>query len=105
MRKLYAAIAAALFLGGFLYAFWRVGKSWPGVPPATDGIFHLKQVSSMSKSQPRRVMENAITGLPGSVDLMRLQCEELWRVSHLLLNGPGAVVHTFKADSFFRLRS
>ncbi len=41
---MYAAIAAALFLGGFLYAFWRVGKSWPGVPPATDGIFHLKQV-------------------------------------------------------------
>ena len=47
MRRLYAALAAALFLGGFLYAFWRVGKSWPGVPPATDGIFHLKQVTSL----------------------------------------------------------
>ena len=44
VRRLYAAIAAALFLGGFLYAFWKIGSAWPGVPPATDGIFHLKQV-------------------------------------------------------------
>ena len=41
---MYAALAAALFLAGFLYGFWRVGSSWPGVPPAADGIFHLKQV-------------------------------------------------------------
>jgi len=50
VRRLYAAIAAALFLAGFLYAFWRVGKSWPGVPPATDGIFHLKQVCTMQST-------------------------------------------------------
>ena len=41
---MYATLAAAMFLAGFLYGFWRVGSSWPGVPPAADGIFHLKQV-------------------------------------------------------------
>ena len=43
VKRVYAACAAALFLAAFLYVFWRVGKSWPGVPPAADGIFHLKQ--------------------------------------------------------------
>ena len=48
VRKVYAALAAAIFLAGFLYGFWRVGSSWPGVPPAADGIFHLKQVGHHS---------------------------------------------------------
>ena len=96
VRRLYAAIAAALFLGGSLYAFWRVGKSWPGVPPATDGIFHLKQASSPSKSKPRRVT-GASTGLPGSVEvLMPLSAERVWPVFDLLLTVPCAVVRTFR---------
>lgn len=43
-RRLHAAAGAAAFLGAFLYAFWRVGMHWPGVPPPDDGVFRLKQV-------------------------------------------------------------
>ena len=42
-RRLHAAAGAAAFLGAFLYAFWRVGMHWPGVPPPDDGVFRLKQ--------------------------------------------------------------
>lgn len=41
---MHAAAGAAAFLGAFLYAFWRVGMHWPGVPPPDDGVFRLKQV-------------------------------------------------------------
>jgi hypothetical protein len=50
VKRVYAACAAALFLAGFLYVFWRVGRSWPGVPPAADGIFHLKQAHLLPAS-------------------------------------------------------
>ena len=43
VRRGQAAAGAALFLAAFLYAFWRVGKVWPGVPLPTDGVFTLKQ--------------------------------------------------------------
>ena len=39
-----AAAGAALFLGAFMYGFWRIGIYWPGVPPPDHGFFHLKQV-------------------------------------------------------------
>ena len=40
-----AAAGAALFLGAFMYGFWRIGIYWPGVPPPDHGFFRLKQVS------------------------------------------------------------
>ena len=46
-RRLHAAAGAAAFLGAFLYAFWRVGMHWPGVPPPDDGVFRLKQVLAL----------------------------------------------------------
>lgn len=39
-----AAAGAALFLGAFMYGFWRIGIYWPGVPPPDHGFFRLKQV-------------------------------------------------------------
>jgi hypothetical protein len=50
VRREQAALGALAFLSAFLYAFWRVGKLWPGVPLPTDGIFKLKQVCSMPTS-------------------------------------------------------
>lgn len=40
-----AAAGAALFLGAFMYGFWRIGIYWPGVPPPDHGFFRLKQVN------------------------------------------------------------
>ena len=36
-------LAAALVLL-LLYGFWRIGKLWPGVPPAEEGMLHMNQV-------------------------------------------------------------
>eukprot|EP00884_Botryococcus_braunii_P006472 jgi/Botrbrau1/15826/Bobra.40_1s0012.1 len=38
--------AAILFLAVFMYAFWRIGRYWPGVPPPERGIFRLEQAVS-----------------------------------------------------------
>jgi hypothetical protein len=46
IQALRAAAGAALFLGAFMYGFWRIGIYWPGVPPPDHGFFRLKQVSS-----------------------------------------------------------
>jgi hypothetical protein len=45
IQQLQAATGSLLFLGAFMYAFWRVGIYWPGVPPPEHGIFRLKQVN------------------------------------------------------------
>ena len=36
-------LAGALVLL-LLYGFWRIGKLWPGVPPAEEGMLHMNQV-------------------------------------------------------------
>lgn len=46
-----AAAGAALFLGAFMYGFWRVGTYWPGVPPPDHGFFRLKQVGPHGSTQ------------------------------------------------------
>ncbi len=45
IQQLQAASGSLLFLGAFMYAFWRVGIYWPGVPPPEHGFFRLKQVA------------------------------------------------------------
>ena len=45
-----AAGAAALFQLAFMYAFWRFGRYWPGVPPAAHGVFRMQQVPSRQLS-------------------------------------------------------
>ena len=44
IERVRAATGSFLFLGAFMYAFWRIGIYWPGVPSAEHGIFQLKQV-------------------------------------------------------------
>lgn len=44
MPRQRAAGGAALLMVAFMYAFWRFGRYWPGVPPAVHGIFRLQQV-------------------------------------------------------------
>mmetsp|Transcript_21307 Transcript_21307/g.64114 ORF Transcript_21307/g.64114 Transcript_21307/m.64114 type:complete len:476 (-) Transcript_21307:3142-4569(-) len=46
MPRQRAAGGAALLMVAFMYAFWRFGRYWPGVPPAIHGIFRLQQAIS-----------------------------------------------------------
>ncbi|KAK9815635.1 hypothetical protein WJX72_007232 [[Myrmecia] bisecta] len=46
LQATHAAAGALLFLSIFLYAFWRVGFYWPGVPLPDDGVFRMKQAVS-----------------------------------------------------------
>jgi hypothetical protein len=47
LQSSHAAGASLLFLGIFMYAFWRIGRYWPGVPPPERGILRLEQVRSI----------------------------------------------------------
>lgn len=49
MPRQRAAGGAALLMVAFMYAFWRFGRYWPGVPPAIHGIFRLQQVISLRR--------------------------------------------------------
>lgn len=55
IQQVRAATGSLLFLGAFMYAFWRVGIYWPGVPPPEHGIFRLKQVRGVIKGSLIRV--------------------------------------------------
>ncbi|EFJ39961.1 hypothetical protein VOLCADRAFT_70166 [Volvox carteri f. nagariensis] len=46
LRRGQVAVGAALFWAVFMYGFWRLGTYLPGVPPATEGVFRMKQAIS-----------------------------------------------------------
>mmetsp|Transcript_13087 Transcript_13087/g.28118 ORF Transcript_13087/g.28118 Transcript_13087/m.28118 type:complete len:483 (+) Transcript_13087:244-1692(+) len=46
LRPLHAAGGAALVWGAYMYCFWRMGNSLPGVPAPDEGIFRMKQAIS-----------------------------------------------------------
>ncbi|GLC40488.1 hypothetical protein PLESTF_000807700 [Pleodorina starrii] len=46
LRRSQVAVGAGLFWLAFMYCFWRLGNYLPGVPPATDGVFHMRQAIS-----------------------------------------------------------
>ncbi|GIL86083.1 hypothetical protein Vretimale_13894 [Volvox reticuliferus] len=46
LRRGHVAVGAVLFWAAFMYGFWRLGTYLPGVPPATEGVFRMKQAIS-----------------------------------------------------------
>jgi len=73
-----AAAGAALFLGAFMYGFWRIGIYWPGVPPPDHGFFRLKQVRRVhlpAAKCPRVVGTIARAGGPASLLAAAAPCD------------------------------
>jgi len=67
IQQLQAASGSLLFLGAFMYAFWRVGIYWPGVPPPEHGFFRLKQVPPAA--EPPTVWHASCPTLPCRIAL------------------------------------
>ena len=52
LTHFHASIGSLLCVLAFLYAFWYVGKAWPGVAAAGGSFFSMKQVSDISGLKP-----------------------------------------------------
>ena len=60
------AASAMVLLGGPTFALWHFGRFWPGVPPASEDLFTLRQV------WPQPAHEHAVMGvkIPCAVKVM-----------------------------------
>ena len=110
VQQLQAASGSLLFLGAFMYAFWRVGIYWPGVPPPEHGFFRLKQVRAwpLSCSWPeyshaasalrlRRTCKTQKALMPLSAKCLLRRC----RLANVLLQVCRQHLQTAPADVVF----